>query len=138
MNQPQTLHCVTCWQSLPEGKEPEYFGQESEGWRPEYETERAAADVACCLGYAKTVNSTLWDLLQVAEVEHPELPERDHYLDEASALAFLLVDLTEEATRRVHKLRELVAAQLRAEEVKAEEERCARRAALEAAKRKEG
>jgi hypothetical protein len=132
------LHCVTCWQSLPEGQEPEYFGQGSVDYKPERETERAAEDVYTSLKYASSINSALWDMLQVAELASPKLPDPEHYLDEASDLAFLLIDLMSEATRRVHKLRELVAAQIRAEEVKADEERCARLAALDAAKQREG
>jgi hypothetical protein len=135
---PQHSHCVTCWQDLPEGKEPEYFGQGSLGYKPEHEVQRAAEDVSMYLKYAATITSTLWDMLQVAELGSPQLPDPEHYLDEASDLAFMLIDLMGEATRRVHKLRELVAAQKRAEEAKAEAERCAHRTTLEADKRREG
>jgi hypothetical protein len=133
-----TLHCVICWQSLPEGKEPEYFGQVTIGYNPEHEAERAAEDVSTYLKYATSVNGALWDALQVSQSGSAELCEPEHYLDSAHDLAFLLVDLMGTATRRVEKLRELVAAQLRAEEGKAEEERCARRAARDATKRREG
>jgi len=112
---------------LPEGQEPAYFGQGSVGYKPEYEAHRAAEDVSTYLKYAAHINSALWDMLQVSELASPELPEPEAYLNEASDLAFLLTDLMSEATRRVHKLRELLSAQLRAEEGKAEEERCCHR-----------
>ena len=69
---PDTLHCVTCQQALPEGKEPEYFGQVSTGYSPEGEVERAAEDVSSFLKYAKTINSAVWDMLQVAALDSPD------------------------------------------------------------------
>jgi hypothetical protein len=96
---------VTCDQPLPEGKEPEYFASTSEGYTPETETERAAEDVSQGLRYAETVNSAVWDMLQVAGVNPRELLDKDHYLDHARSLCFLLTDLVDEVTRRVKRLR---------------------------------
>jgi hypothetical protein len=109
------LHCVTCWQPLPEGKEPDYFGSTSRGWGAEYEAERAAEDVSCCLRYAQSVNSSLWDTLQVAAVASLKLPDKEHYVDSARSLCRLLVDLVGETERRVELLSTLVAGQVRKE-----------------------
>jgi hypothetical protein len=109
----QHLHCVTCWQPLPEGKEPDYFASTSLGWTAEQEAERAAEDVSCCLRYAQSINSALWDMLQVAAVESPKLPDKEHYLEGAKSLCALLVDLVGETERRVDLLSTLVAEQAR-------------------------
>jgi hypothetical protein len=46
-----SLHCVTCNQRLPEGKEPQYFGQVSLGYEAETEVDRAAEDVSRFLNF---------------------------------------------------------------------------------------
>jgi hypothetical protein len=102
------LHCVTCDQPLPEGKEPEYFASTSIGYTPETEAERAAEDVSQCVQYAQTVNSAVWDMLRVAKVESPELMEGKAYLKSARSLCFLLTDLVEEVSGRVKRLSRLI------------------------------
>jgi hypothetical protein len=89
---------------LPEGKELEYFAQTSIGYRPENEAERATEDVSQGLRYAETVNHAVWDMLQIAEVESPQLMEKEAYFDSARSLCFLLSDLVEEVCRRVERL----------------------------------
>jgi hypothetical protein len=105
---PAALRCVTCRQTLPPGKEPEYFGQVSIDYSPEHEVERAAEDVSQFLRYAKDVNTAIWDALLVAEADPPNLPGKESFLDSARALGFLLTDLVDEANKRVWTLRELV------------------------------
>lgn len=109
------LHCVTCWQPLPDCQEPYYFASTSIGYTADSEAERAAEDVSCCLRYAQSVNSSLWDLVQVAEIESPTLPGKAHYLDNARSLCRLLVDLIGETERRVDRLSQLVAEQAESE-----------------------
>jgi hypothetical protein len=97
---------------LPEGEEPEYFAQLSCGYRSETEAERAAEDVSQCLRYAQTVNSAVWDMLNVAKCDHSDLPPgKEASLDRARSLCFLLRDLTSELDRRVGTLFSLIGEQ---------------------------
>ena len=92
-----TIDCVTCHRPLSEGREhPAYFAAESVGYSPSDEAERAAGDVSAILRYADTVNGAIWDMLMVAEKRHPELPEPEHYFDEARSLCLRLIDLVDE------------------------------------------
>jgi hypothetical protein len=102
------LHCVTCNQALPEGREPEYFGQLSVGYEAETEVDRAAEDTHRFLGYAETVATATWDMIQVADANPPDLCEPEGYLDTARSLCTLLTDLVEETRRRVQTLSRLV------------------------------
>jgi hypothetical protein len=111
-----SLHCVTCAQRLPPGKEPEYFGQGSIGYRAEMEVQRAAEDVSQFLRYAQTVNSAVWDMLQIADVKPSHLSDPGCYLNEAVSLCFLLTDLVEETQRRVATLAQLVRQEVNKEE----------------------
>lgn len=116
--QQSSIHCVTCRQSLPAGEEPEYFAQVSIGYTPEHEAERAAEDVSQCLQYAQTVNSTIWDMLQVANVDSQKLCDKEHYLDNARSLCFLLTGLVEEVSRRVETLSRLIDDRVKPEKAK--------------------
>lgn len=107
--------CVTCHQPLPGGKEPEYFAQGSVGYRAETEAERATEDVDQCLRYAQTVNSVVWDMLQVADANSRELCDKEHYLESARSLCFLLTDLVDEVTRRAETLSKLIADKVKSE-----------------------
>jgi hypothetical protein len=105
---PSALRCVTCRQALPPGKEPEYFGQGSIDYSPEHEVNRAAEDVSQFLCYAQTVNSAVWDMLLIADLDPPQLTGKESYLDSARSLCFLLTDLVGEAGRRMETLFELL------------------------------
>jgi hypothetical protein len=113
---PSTLHCLSCLQPLPEGEEPEYFATSSTGWDPEQEAERTADAVDQCLRYAQTVNSAIWDMLRVADVNHRDLPEKESCLNAAQNLCSILIDLIGETERRVHSMANSVAGQARREE----------------------
>jgi hypothetical protein len=118
------LHCVTCNQLLLGGQEPEYFGQVSIGYTTEMEAERAAENVSQLLRYAKTVNMSVWNMLQVAHVSPPDLLDPECYLDEAHSLCFLLADLVEEAQRQVRTLHRLVREKLKEEEARTAAQAC--------------
>jgi hypothetical protein len=116
MSTSSALHCVTCNQVLPHGQEPEYFGQVSVGYKADMEAERAAENVSQLLRYAKTVNMSVWNMLQVAYVSPCDLMDPECYLDEAKSLCTLLEDLVDEAARRVETLSRLVKEKLKEEQ----------------------
>lgn len=102
------LHCVTCWQPLAQGlKQPGYFAQEDSGWKPGFEDERAAGDLSRCLRHAKAVTSAMWNFLQIAQMNSPEI-EEEQYLDSAKSLRWLLADLIAEIDRRAEAFVDLV------------------------------
>ena len=109
------LHCVTCNQLLPEGEEPEYFGQVSISYHAETEVNRAAEDTERVLQFAHTVVTATWNMIQVADADVDGLPEPEFYLDNARHLCLILTDLVEEAKRRSDTLSRLVTTKHKAE-----------------------
>jgi hypothetical protein len=84
------------------------------------EVQRAAEDVSQFLRYAKTVNSAIWDMLQIAEVDPPNLSEKHSYLTQAVSLCFLLEDLVGETERRTAALFQLVRQEVKKEQASSE------------------